>query len=107
MAKKEIGKAERDELEGAISAKIIDKLQEVQHKKKKKLKKNFMIVNELEMGNYFGEIGAISQLRRTCSVVAINSMLIGKIRISLFKEFASMNSSFISKIRKKVESYKD
>jgi len=107
MAKKEKDEEESRKLEGAISAKIIDKVKEVQHKKKKKLKKNFMIVNELEMGNYFGEIGAISQLRRTCSVVAINSMLIGKIRISLFKEFTLMNSSFISKIRKKVESYKD
>ena len=53
-------KEENHELESAVSAKIIDKLKEMQHKKKKKLKKNFMIVNELEMGNYFGEIGAIS-----------------------------------------------
>ena len=59
------------------------------------------------MGNYFGEIGAISSLRRTSSVVAINSMLIGKIKISTFRSFMEKNTNFVKKIRKKVASYRD
>lgn len=66
-----------------------------------------MVINELEVGNYFGEIGAISNLRRTSSVVAINSMLIGKLPISLFRQFMEKNTNFQKKIRKKVQSYKD
>lgn len=66
-----------------------------------------MTINELEMGNYFGEIGAVSRLRRTSSVVAINSMLIGKLKIEHFKKFMELNSNFMKKIRKKIASYKD
>lgn len=68
---------------------------------------HYVTINELEMGNYFGEIGAVSSLRRTSSVVAINSMLIGKLKIDQFKKFIELNSNFIKKIRKKIASYKD
>ena len=72
-----------------------------------KNKLNYVIINELQMGNYFGEIGAISSLRRTSSVVAINSMLIGKIKIQTFRNFMEKNTNFVKKIRKKVVSYRD
>jgi len=36
------------------------------------------------MGNYFGEIAALSNLRRTSSVVAVSSMVIGKMKIDTF-----------------------
>ena len=53
-----------------------------------------MIINEMQKGNFFGEIGAISELRRTSSVLAINPMLIGKIPIGLFRDFMEKNSNF-------------
>jgi CRP-like cAMP-binding protein len=56
----------------------------------------------MDIGNYFGEIGAISNLRRTSSVLALNSMLIGKIKISIFRDFMSKNSNFQRKIKRKV-----
>lgn len=68
---------------------------------------HYVTINELEMGNYFGEIGAISDLRRTSSVVAINSMLIGKLKIDLFRQFMEKSSNFEKKIRRKILSYRD
>ena len=65
-------------------------------------RKNYRIINELQVGNYFGEIGAVSNLRRTSSVVAINSMLVGKIKISKFRQFMEKNANFEKKIRKKI-----
>ena len=82
------------------------KKQEIKEREKRN-KLNYFIINELQMGNYFGEIGAISSLRRTSSVVAINSMLIGKIKISTFRNFMDKNTNFVKKIRKKVASYRD
>lgn len=61
----------------------------------------------MDIGNYFGEIGAISNLRRTSSVLALNSMLIGKIKISVFRDFMSKNSNFQRKIKRKVQTYRD
>ena len=61
---------------------------------KRKIKRNYKIIKDMDIGNYFGEIGAISNLRRTSSVLALNSMLIGKIKISVFRDFMSKNSNF-------------
>jgi len=72
-----------------------------------RLRKNYAIINELEMGNIFGEIAAISDIRRTSSVVAINSMVIGKMHISKFKSYMRQNINFEKKIKKKLLSYKD
>ena len=75
--------------------------------RQKRDKPNYKIINELQAGNYFGEIGAVSNLRRTSSVVAINSMLIGKIKISSFRNFMEKNANFEKKIKGKILSYKD
>lgn len=74
---------------------------------KRKIKRNYKIIKDMDLGNYFGEIGAISNLRRTSSVMALNSMLIGKIKISVFRDFMAKNSNFQRKIKKKVQSYRD
>ena len=34
--------------------------------------KGFKIINELNEGKFFGEIGLLSNLRRTCSIYSIN-----------------------------------
>lgn len=70
-------------------------------------KRNYIIINEMQKGNFFGEIGAISDLRRTSSVLAINPMLLGKIPIHLLREFMIQNSNFHKKIRKHASLYKD
>ena len=75
--------------------------------RQKRNKGNYKVINELQEGNYFGEIGAVSNLRRTSSVVAINSMLIGKIKISSFRNFMEKNANFEKKIKAKILSYKD
>lgn len=74
---------------------------------KRKIKRNYKIIKDMDIGNYFGEIGAISNLRRTSSVLALNSMLIGKIKISVFRDFMSKNSNFQRKIKRKVQTYRD
>jgi len=51
---------------------------------KEKNQQHYKTINELSVGSYFGEISALSNLRRTSSVVAVNSMLVGKMKISLF-----------------------
>jgi len=66
-----------------------------------------VIINELDVGNVFGEIAAISDLRRTSSVVAINSMVIGKMKINKFRDYMLQNVNFEKKIKKKLMSYKD
>ena len=73
----------------------------------KNVKKHFVTINELEMGNYFGEIAALSSLRRTSSVVAVSSMVIGKMKIDAFQRFVTSNSNFQKRIRKKITQYKD
>lgn len=91
-------KAIQDKLEQDIKKKIESKLEEIKRKaafmQKRKIKRNYKIIKDMDLGNYFGEIGAISNLRRTSSVMALNSMLIGKIKISVFRDFMAKNSNF-------------
>ena len=53
-----------------------------------------MVINELTAGNYFGEIAAISNMRRSASVIAISPMVIGKIKIDKFRTFMYSNNNF-------------
>lgn len=61
-----------------------------------KKQKNFINVNELsnEKNQYFGEIAAITQLRRTNTVMARQTMLLGLLKIPKFQEFYRNNNSF-------------
>lgn len=63
---------------------------------------HYRTINELEAGNYFGEVSALSNLRRTSSVIALNSMVIGKLPIPLFREFILRHSNVHKKINKKI-----
>ena len=40
----------------------------------KEEKKKFVSIGEVKEGDYFGEIGLLSNLRRTCSVYAISTL---------------------------------
>jgi len=59
-----------------------------------KYKGNYVVINELTAGNYFGEIAAISNMRRSASVIAISPMVIGKIKIDKFRTFMYSNNNF-------------
>ena len=67
-----------------------------------------MVINELTAGNYFGEIAAISNMRRSASVIAISPMVIGKIKIDKFRTFMYSNNNFQKRIKTKIIlNYKD
>ena len=51
-------------------------------------------MNNLKEGNYFGDIAAVTNLKRTNSVIACSNMLIGKIKISKFRELMGINKNF-------------
>jgi len=70
-------------------------------------KKNYYITNNLKEGDYFGEICAITNLKRTNTVVSCGPMLLGKLKISKFREFMAKNKNFERKIKKRVLRYKD
>lgn len=74
-----------------------------------KKQKNFVCINEVspQKQSYFGEIAAISNLRRTSTLVATNPMLIGKVKISFFKQYYENNTNFRKRVQKHVFTYND
>ena len=90
-----------------MKKKVQDKVEEKKKDIRMRNDLHYRTINELEVGNYFGEIAALSNLRRTCSVIAVNSMVIGKIKISAFRDFIQRHSNVHKKINKKIQSYKD
>ena len=74
-----------------------------------KKSKSFVFINELKKGKqqFFGEIAAITQLRRTSSVIAKSSMLIGQIKIQKFLELYDQSFNFQRQVQSKFFNYKD
>ncbi len=52
----------------------------------------------MKEGDIFGEISAITNLRRTNTVIAVSPMLLGLIKISKFRELMDKNENFKRKI---------
>ena len=64
-------------------------------------------MNQLKESNVFGEISAITNLRRTTTVIAEGPMLLGLIKINKLRELITNNQNFERKLQRKILRYDD
>jgi len=69
--------------------------------------KPYVTINELSKGGYFGEIALMTKLKRTCSVFAINNIVVGVVSKNDFIKLTETSTDFRHRVFNKIASYKD
>jgi len=69
--------------------------------------KQYKTINELKIGGYFGEIALMTKLKRTCSVFAINNVIVGTVSKEDFIQLTETSTDFKHRVFNKIAMYKD
>jgi hypothetical protein len=69
--------------------------------------KGYKTINELKVGGYFGEISLMTNLKRTCSVFAINNVIVGMVSKKDFKQLTESSTDLRNRVYNKMATYKD
>jgi hypothetical protein len=64
-------------------------------------------INELQMGNYFGELSLLTNLRRTATIYSISATTCGWIETEDFHSLVHQNSDIKAVLVKNLNKYKD
>jgi len=64
-------------------------------------------INELKMGDYFGEMSLLTNLRRTATIYSLASTTCGYIEGEDFEILMNHNADLKATLMKKIYSYKD
>lgn len=64
--------------------------------------KPYTLINELSTGGYFGEIALMTKLKRTCSVFAINSVVVGVVSKDDFLQLTENSTDFKHRVLTKI-----
>lgn len=69
--------------------------------------RNFLVINELNQGRYFGEISLLSNLKRTSNVYSVSNCFIGAIDKRRFLKLVHENTELWQSLTNRLNKYND